>query len=111
MTAISPTKQNSPSTPFHYNQFAINDFFQEYPEFYKAGLMEFCSCIYYPIAELELEILESSSEEFETIEHCILELIHGGVGSVKQIAEMMGLTEKYVAKIINILEGYGHLID
>lgn len=97
--------------PFHFNHVAIDDFYEKYPEFYKAGKMEFCSCIYYPIADLELELLEASSEEFETIEHSILELIYSGIVNTKQIADMMGLPEKYVKKIISLLEGYGQLLE
>ncbi|SHG07013.1 hypothetical protein [Ornithinibacillus halophilus] len=104
-------KKQGKRSPFHYNQFMIDDFYKMYPEFYRAGRLEFCSCVYYPIADLELELLESSSEEFETIEHAILELIYGGIKTQGQISKMMGLPEKYVKKIIDVLESYGHLLD
>ncbi|UMZ74704.1 hypothetical protein [Natranaerofaba carboxydovora] len=98
-------------TPFTFPHVVLEDFFEEYPEFLRGGKVELWSCVYYPLADLELETIESSSEEFETIEHSVLELIYGGVKDIQMIADMMGLTPKYIEKLVKILEGYGHVLD
>nr|WP_309098414.1 hypothetical protein [Fredinandcohnia onubensis] len=106
------TKKSIPTrNPFSHIQTAIDLFYESYPVFHKAGKLTFCSCLYYPLANLELNVREASSEEFDTIEHTILEIIYSGIKEPSEIAKMMGLTEKYVMKLIRILEGYGHVLD
>lgn len=107
--SIILSNTNLSTSPFNFSQFMILDLYKKYPQFHQAGKLEFCSCLYYPIAQLELDLLENSSEEFDSIEFTILELIDIGIKEPKLIANILGITESYVKKLIRILEGYGHL--
>lgn len=99
------------NSTFQYNQKALNEFYKAYPEFMACGELEMFSCLYYPIGKMELELIESCTEEFETIEHSLLELMYSGITQPEELSNVMGLPQNYVMKLLRILEGYGHLID
>ncbi|RKN77075.1 hypothetical protein [Paenibacillus ginsengarvi] len=92
-------------------EFILKDFYRNYPQFFAAGRVELCSKLYYPIALLELEVLESAGEEFDTIEHSILSLIYAGLTDPEQICDVLGLPLNYTMLIIKVLQGYGHVTD
>ncbi|WEK53709.1 MAG: hypothetical protein P0Y55_14145 [Candidatus Cohnella colombiensis] len=96
-------------TPFQNNHIALRDFMRSCPELTTGRALTQFACIYYPIAMLELELLENASEEFDTIENAMLELIYAGLKSIEQISEVMGLPLNYTQKLMTILEGYGHI--
>lgn len=65
--------------------------------------------VYYPIAVLEIEMTETTFEDFEFIHLTILNLIKFGMSEAKEIADMMGLSVGYVKKVIDLLMGYGYI--
>ncbi|MUT65224.1 hypothetical protein [Paenibacillus sp. NEAU-GSW1] len=96
--------------PLHV-EMIMKNFYRHYPQFFQAGKVELCSKLFYPIALLELEVLESAGEEFDTIEHAVLSLIYAGLNEPEQICDVLGLPLNYTAQMINILRGYGHVAE
>ena len=95
--------------PFWQIHFALKDFYRSYPSFFLGGRLDTFVPLYYPIAILDLDIEETSSEEFEIIEHSILELVSAEVNEPTDISKVLGLPINYVNRILAILEGYGHI--
>lgn len=89
----------------------IKAFYRHYPNFFRGGKVKLCSKIYYPLALLELEVLESAGEEFDTIEHAILSLIYAGIADQAQLSDVLGLPLNYTRQIIAVLQGYGHVTE
>lgn len=65
--------------------------------------------VYYPIAVLEIEMTETTFEDFEFIHLTILNFIKSGMSEAREIADMMGLSVGYVKKVIDLLMGYGYI--
>jgi len=103
------TASTTVGTPFNNNHIVLQDFYRSCQELVAGRELTRFNCVYYPIAMLELELLENSSEEFDTIEKSILELFYSGVETAEQISEVMGLPFNYTQKLMGILEGYGHI--
>ncbi len=70
--------------------------------------IRFAAMVFYPIALVEVVAWEKSVEDFDSVQLMILRLIWLGMGRGK-IAELTGLTPAYVAKIHELLYGYGHI--
>lgn len=96
-------------SPFTLNHIVLKDFARRYDFMFQLGSLTQFACLYYPVAHLELNILEMTSEEFDTIEHVVLELYAAGLNSKEFIADVLGIPIGYVGKILRILEGYGHI--
>lgn len=98
-------------TPFRYNHVALRDLYEGCPDLFAGGRPTFFACVYYPIAVLELDIVEATSEEFDTVEHAILELMAAGIQGSSEIADLLGLPTNFVRSIASVLAGYGHIED
>jgi hypothetical protein len=62
--------------------------------------------VYYPIAILEMEVSETTFEDFDLVPLTVLRFVDAGLGSAKEIADMMGLSPNYTQKILDLLMGY-----
>lgn len=96
--------------PFWNCQMVLTDLYNKYPILSEIGSLEMFACVYFPVALLELELQEFVSEEFDTIEHSVLELFYAGFRNAAGISKVMGLPPGYVKKILYILESYGHIL-
>lgn len=64
--------------------------------------------VYYPIAQVEVEMLERSFEDFETIQKTVMRLMELGVTDPRTIAQTLSLTPAYIDGMINrFLAGRG----
>ena len=94
---------------FNSSKIALESFINEFGQSSNLGELDFFSAIYYPIALIEVDLTEFSTEEFEIIEKVILSIYKAGIKSPNDISSMLGVTSKYVDKILSLLEGYGHI--
>ena len=62
--------------------------------------------VYYPIAILEMEVSETTFEDFDLVPLTILRFVEAGLSSANEIADMMGLSPSYAQKILDLLMGY-----
>lgn len=65
--------------------------------------------IFYPIAVLEIEMEETTFEDFDIVPLSVLKMIRAGVRTEQEIAKMMGLGKSYVQKVIDLLMGYEYI--
>ncbi len=65
--------------------------------------------VYYPIATLEIEMTETTFEDFEIVPMTVLKLVGANVHSAEDIAVLLGLKRNYVQKILDMLMGYGFI--
>lgn len=73
------------------------------------GRIELFSEVYYPIAILEIEMTETTFEDFDLVPLSVLKFIKAGLRTSEEIAELMGLSSNYVQKIMDLLMGYGYI--
>lgn len=73
------------------------------------GRIELFSEVYYPIAILEMEMTETTLEDFDLVPLSVLKFIKAGLATSEEIAELMGLSSHYVQKIMDLLMGYGYI--
>lgn len=71
--------------------------------------IELFTQVYYPIATLEMELEETTFENFDVIPLTILRFIDAGLYDAVIVAKMMGLSKNYVRKMFDLLRGYGYL--
>lgn len=71
--------------------------------------IEYIVPVYFPIAIVEMDTLERSFEDFDTIELIVLRLVEAGVNTAKGISHLLGLDERYVSRILMLLTGYNHI--
>lgn len=71
--------------------------------------IELFSEVYYPIAILEIEMTETTFEDFDLVPLSVLKFISAGLVTASEIAGMMGLSASYVQKNIDLLMGYGYV--
>ena len=62
--------------------------------------------VYYPIAILEMEVSETTFEDFDLVPLTVLRFVDAGLTSADEIAHMMGLSPNYTQKILDLLMGY-----
>lgn len=87
---------------------ALDDIHEKYKKLPSTDVEKFAP-VYYPIAIVEMNLDETSFEDFESVQYTILKMISLGVTDHVIIAETLGLSPNYVFKIIRLLNGYGHL--
>jgi len=73
------------------------------------GRIEFFSEVYYPIAILEMDVTETTFEDFDLVPLSVLKFIKAGLRTSEEIAELMGLSGNYVQKIMDLLMGYEYI--
>lgn len=71
--------------------------------------IEVFSPVAYPIAIVEVDMMEESKEDFNAIHRAVLEMISLGFNDAKKISALMGLTETYSQQIIQVLLTYEHI--
>ncbi len=71
--------------------------------------IELFAPVAYPIARIEVEMMEQSREDFDKIQLSVLKFIALGCNSPSIIADIMGLTVSYVQQIIRVLLSYEHI--
>lgn len=71
--------------------------------------IELFSEVYYPIAVLEIDMTETTFEDFDLVPLSVLKFISAGIVAAGEIADLMGLSASYVQKIIDLLMGYGYV--
>lgn len=89
---------------------ALDDICDKYKKINTTGIEKFAP-VYYPIAIVEMNLDELTFENFEMLQYTILKIISLGIKDPDVIAETLGLSSKYVIKMIRLLHGYGHLDD
>lgn len=94
------------------NKYDINTvlmrIFQQNPQI-PPSRIELFSEVYYPIAILEMELSETTFEDFDVVPFSVLKFVSAGLGTSEEIAELMGVSCSYIQKIMNLLMGYGHI--
>lgn len=73
------------------------------------GRIELFTEIYYPIALLEIDMLETTFEDFDIIQESVLKFVQSGIRSAAEISCLMGLSVNYIQKTMNLLMGYGFI--
>ena len=73
------------------------------------GRIELFSEVYYPIAVLEMEMTETTFEDFDLVPLSVLKFIRAGLRTAEEIAGLMGLSRSYVQKVMDLLMGYGYI--
>ncbi len=68
--------------------------------------IELFSEVYYPIAILEMEVSETTFEDFDLVPLTVLRFVDTGLTDAEDIARMMGLSPNYTQKILDLLMGY-----
>lgn len=86
----------------------ISRILEENPQIVPSRI-ELFSEVYYPIAILEMEMTETTFEDFDLIPLTVLRFIKAGVLTADRIAGIMGLSKNYVQKILDLLMGYGYI--
>ncbi|GAM12035.1 hypothetical protein SAMD00020551_0154 [Mesobacillus selenatarsenatis SF-1] len=104
MEGIDKNEKNTRFQP----DLMIQSLFREFPSLIDEEV-EALMPIELPIAELILELEERSTESFQIVEEAILDLIAAGLTDVDLISDLLGLTPRYVLRIIQTLESYGHI--
>ena len=66
--------------------------------------------VFYPIANIELEMQERTFEDFEPVQFAVLKLMNLGYKNPKVLSKLLGLNAIYIGKIQKLLFGY-QLID
>lgn len=86
---------------------AIGQIRRHYPKITPESI-RFAAMVFYPVALVEVIAWEKSVEDFDSVQLMILRFISLGMGQ-EEIAELTGLTPAYIAKIKELLYGYGHI--
>ena len=86
----------------------IERILEQNPEIIPARI-ELFSEVYYPIAILELDMTETTFEDFDIVPLSVLKFIKGGMRSADDISRLMGLTKGYVQRVMDLLMGYGYI--
>lgn len=94
------------------NNFEVNNAFdrimEQNPQIIPARVELFTE-VYYPIAILEMEISETTFEDFDIVPLTVLRFINLGLRSADEISDMLGLSVSYVQKILDLLMGYSYI--
>ncbi len=72
---------------------------------------EFCyiTPLAYPVAVLEVDVMERTREDFSVVEKAILKMIKNGISEPRYIARLLGITESYAEKMKRLLYSNGHI--
>ena len=86
---------------------AVAQIRRHYPKITPESI-RFAAMVFYPVALVEVVAWEKSVEDFDSVQLMILRFISLRMGQ-EEIAELTGLTPAYIAKIKELLYGYGHI--
>lgn len=96
---------------FTKRQKELEEFMQSFPDFFYGGKLKTFTCIYCPIAILEVELLEHHKQEFDSIEQIVLQIFASGFNDVNIVGNLTGIPIGFINKVKDILEGYGHIYN
>ncbi len=88
--------------------YALSDICDRYP-FIKRQNIENFGPVYYPIAKIEVQMVEKSFEDFDAVQRAVLRIMALGIINAEKIADLMGLTESFVMDMIKLLLSYEHI--
>ena len=88
--------------------FALADICNEYPGI-RPGEITLFAPVYYPIAMVEMDVVEETYSTFDPIHEIILRMKYLGVTGISGISMATGLSEGYITKIQNVLIADGQL--
>ncbi|PJI06845.1 MULTISPECIES: hypothetical protein [Clostridium] len=95
-----------------YKKEDLINFQNSCPELFKAGKLKYMSLFYCPISIANVEALEYTRAEFESIELLILKLYDAGLHTAEAINEVTALDKKLVRKMLTLEENaYKHIKD
>lgn len=80
-------------------------------EFVKHGEIEYFYALLCPVSSASVNVLERANAEYDTIELTILKLYNAGIKDSRLICMMMGISQKMVDNILNILKNTYHHIE
>jgi len=86
----------------------LSEICEKYPAL-EPGKITLFSPIYYPIAMVEMDMIEETYENFDPINEIILKMKSLGIVGISNISVATGLSEGYIAKIQNVLISDGLL--
>lgn len=92
-----------------YTDDTLLEILEQYPEINAREDIECFVQVYYPIAVIDMTLYERSFENIDIINSTILKLINSGVTDHAEIADILGLSEKYVGICIKTLMGYNQI--
>lgn len=95
-----------------YKKEDLSNFQKCCPELFKAGRLKYMSLFYCPISVANVEALEYTRAEFESLELLILKLYDAGLHTSEAINQVTALDKKLIAKMIALEENaYKHIKD
>lgn len=95
------------SKPYSY----FKDWVNSTPDFLKFGNIEYFYGMLCPVSTASVTVLERANAEYDTIELTILKLYDAGIKDSRLISLLMGISQKMVNSILNILKNTYHHID
>ncbi|MBE7038347.1 MAG: hypothetical protein E7404_05555 [Ruminococcaceae bacterium] len=81
------------------------------PDFLNYGKIEYFYGFLCPVSTASVKVLERANSDYDTLELTILKLYDAGIKDSKVISLLMGINEKMVVNILNILKNTYHHID
>ena len=101
-------KKDTPWRNDYFLSNALRDIMAQNPEIKPEDIC-FAASVYYPIADIDLRFEERTFEDFDSIEHDMLQFVAELGTDVDLLARTTGLSPSYVHKFLRVLEGYGHI--
>ncbi len=89
-------------------EYALSDICDRYP-FIKKENIETFGPVYYPIAKIEVEMVEKSFEDFDAVQRAVLRIMALGIKDAGVISDLMGLTDEFVLDMMKLLLSYEHI--
>ena len=87
---------------------ALKNILEQHPKITPEKL-EYILPVWYPIATVQLRMLENTFENFEVVQLTVLRLLGLGIRDPQLISDTMCLTPNYICKVLQLLTGYGYL--
>lgn len=87
---------------------ALKDILNKYTNI-KINNIDLFAPVFYPIAIIEMDMLEKSFEDFDMIQQMVLRCVALEVFDPQVIAGTLGLSESYVKNVLTMMEGLGQI--
>ena len=88
--------------------FALQDILKHYGNI-SINQISFFAPVFYPIAIIEMDMMEKSFEDFDMIQQMVLRCVGLGLGTPQVIAATLGLSNDYVKGVLALTEGLGQV--
>lgn len=106
---MADNNNKKPRRAYNEALYALDEIHAKYRQLQSTDIEQFTP-VYYPIAMVDMELEEETFENFEIVQHMILQLYSYGITSAEAIAQTMALKTSYVEGVLTVLFGSG-LID